>query len=66
MSVRDGRWLSPRHPAREAFERDFPKVDLEALAVYCPGCKAVVKLSRRSLNARTAGWCMACSRGVAA
>lgn len=62
----NGRWLSPRHPSREVFERDYPKVDLKALEVYCPGCRAVVKLSRTNPAGRSAGWCMACSRGVAA
>lgn len=62
--MRDGRWLSPRHPARQAFERDFPKVDLSPLEVYCPGCRAVIKLSRTNPSSRTAGWCEACKRAV--
>ena len=64
--MRDGRWLSPRHPAREAFERDFPKADFSPAEVYCPGCRGVLKLSRKSPSSRTAGWCAACARGVTA
>lgn len=62
--MRDGRWLSPRHPERSVFERDFPKVQLNPLDVACPGCKGVVKLGRVGLGGRLAGWCQPCSRGV--
>ncbi|MDE2293627.1 MAG: hypothetical protein KGL53_16210 [Elusimicrobia bacterium] len=62
--MRDGRWLSPRYPSREIFERDYPKVDMSGLEVYCPGCRAVVRLTRAHVNGRVGGWCPACSRAV--
>ena len=64
--MRDGKWLSPRYPSKEVFERDYPKLDMNGLDVYCPGCKAVLKLTRRSLASRVGGWCQACSRSVTA
>jgi hypothetical protein len=62
--MRDGKWLQPRHAAQEVFERDFPQTDLYGLDVYCPGCKAIVKLSRKAPNGRIAGWCKKCQRGI--
>ncbi|MBI5596943.1 MAG: hypothetical protein HY928_12700 [Elusimicrobia bacterium] len=59
-----GRWLSPRHAARDGFERDFPKVELGTLEVYCPGCRSVLRLSRRNPSGKAAGWCNTCARGV--
>ena len=64
--MREGRWLSARHPDRAVFERDFPKVQMNGADVVCPGCKAVVTLGRIGLGDRLAGWCSACSRGVTA
>lgn len=62
--MREGKWLQPRYAAQEVFERDFPQTDLSALDVYCPGCKALVKLLRKALNGRIAGWCKKCQRGI--
>ncbi len=62
--MREGKWLQPRHASREVFERDFPQLDLSALEVSCPGCKAYIKLSRKSAMGRIAGWCGKCARGV--
>ena len=62
--MREGKWLQPRHAAQEVFERDFPQTDLSGLDVYCPGCKALVKLSRKSPNGRIGGWCKKCQRGI--
>jgi hypothetical protein len=63
--VQQGKWLMPRHGSREVFEKDYPKLDLNALEVYCPGCRMVVRLGRKSLNGRIGGWCVKCNRGVA-
>jgi hypothetical protein len=63
--MQQGRWLTPRHPNREVFEKDYPKIDMDALEVYCPGCKAIVRLGRKSLTGRIGGWCVKCSRAVA-
>ena len=62
--MRDGKWLSPRHPDRAVFERDFPKLQINPAEVTCPGCKAVVKMARIGLGGRLAGWCDPCRRGV--
>jgi len=62
--MRDGKWTQPRHPNREVFELDYPKIDLAELSVACPGCKQVVVVSRRSPLDRIAGWCKKCNRGV--
>ncbi len=62
--MRDGRWLQPRYGGREVFERDYPRVDLAGLDVYCPGCRTPVRLARRALSGKVAGWCKACDRGV--
>lgn len=59
-----GKWLQPRHANREAFERDYPAIDFSGLDVYCPGCRATVKLSRKAPNGRIGGWCRPCDRGV--
>ena len=42
--MQQGRWLTPRHPNREVFEKDYPKIDMDALEFYCPGCKAIARL----------------------
>ncbi|MFA5140309.1 MAG: hypothetical protein WC728_13845 [Elusimicrobiota bacterium] len=63
--MQQGKWLTPRHPNREVFEKDYPKIDMDALEVYCPGCKAVVRLGRKSLGGRIGGWCVKCNRAVA-
>lgn len=63
--MQQGKWLTPRHPNREVFEKDYPKIDMDALEVYCPGCKALVRLGRKSLSGRIAGWCAKCGRAVA-
>lgn len=55
----------PRHTNRSIFEKDFPKLDLKAMEVYCPGCRSVVKLARKSPNGKIGGWCAKCNRGVA-
>jgi len=47
------------------FEKDYPKIDMDALEVYCPGCKSLVRLGRKSLSGRIAGWCAKCGRAVA-
>jgi hypothetical protein len=61
-----GKWLQPRHATHEAFEKDFPKLELTGMDVICPGCKGVVRLSRRSPSGKPAGWCKTCNRGAAA
>ena len=62
--MRDGKWLQPRHASLSAFEKDFPEMDVSGLDVYCPGCRTPVKLARRSLALRIAGWCRRCDRGI--
>jgi hypothetical protein len=63
--MQQGKWLVPRHASREVFEKDYPKVDFSALEVYCPGCKTIVKLSRKNMAGRVGGWCPKCGRAVA-
>ena len=62
--MRDGKWLQPRHADAAAFEKDFPQVDPAGLDVYCPGCRAPVKLARKGPAGRIGGWCRKCNRGV--
>ncbi|HBL18463.1 MAG TPA: hypothetical protein DD417_17335 [Elusimicrobia bacterium] len=62
----EGKWLVPRNPNREVFEKDYPLFDPSALQVYCPGCRSVVRLGRKSPNGRVGGWCPKCNRGVGA
>ncbi|MDE2490282.1 MAG: hypothetical protein KGM24_05505 [Elusimicrobia bacterium] len=59
-----GQWLQPRHGSREAFEKDFPTIATSQIDVVCPGCRASVKLTRRSPNGKSGGWCQKCNRGV--
>jgi hypothetical protein len=62
--MKEGKWLQPRHPSAQIFEKDFPQLDLAGLDVYCPGCKGYVKLLRKAPNGRIGGWCKKCNRGV--
>jgi len=64
--VTPGTWLQPRHGSKEAFEKDFPKVEVSGLDVACPGCKGAVKVIRRAPNGKLGGWCRNCNRGVGA
>ena len=64
--MHNGRWLVPRHTSREAFEKDFPSLDLSALEAYCPGCRGAVKLARKSPVGKIGGWCPRCGRAVTA
>ncbi|MEK7390378.1 MAG: hypothetical protein AAB036_11860 [Elusimicrobiota bacterium] len=59
-----GQWLQPRHAAREIFEKDFATINPSSMDVACPGCKELVKLTRRSPLGRIGGWCKKCNRGV--
>lgn len=63
--MRAGQWLQPRHGSEEIFLKDFPSLETSALEVTCPGCKGVVRLSRRSAAGKIGGWCKRCNRGVA-
>ncbi|MBI3548364.1 MAG: hypothetical protein HY078_04845 [Elusimicrobia bacterium] len=62
--MKDGRWLTPRYTDRAVFEKDYPTPDFNPLDVYCPGCRGVVSLSRKSPAGRPAGWCKSCLRPV--
>ncbi|MBI4349497.1 MAG: hypothetical protein HY553_21865 [Elusimicrobia bacterium] len=64
--MKDGRWLEPRYTDRTVFEKDFPVIDLNGLDVYCPGCRKVVRLLRKSPNTKIGAWCKGCSRAVTA
>ncbi len=59
-----GQWLQPRHGSHEAFEKDFPALAPAPSDVTCPGCKSVVRLTRRNPNGKHGGWCKRCNRGV--
>lgn len=62
-----GTWLAPRYTERGVFEKDFPTIDMNGLDVYCPGCKAIVRLGRKSAHTnKIGGWCVKCNRAVAA
>jgi hypothetical protein len=62
-----GTWLMPRYTDRSVFEKDFGLVDMNAMDVYCPGCKAIVRLGRKSAHTgKIGGWCVKCNRPVAA
>lgn len=63
--MKDGRWLEPRYTEKGVFEKDYPSIDINGLQVYCPGCRRVIRLSRKSPNAKIGGWCAACNRPVA-
>lgn len=64
MATRTGQWLQPRHASQQSFEKDFPIPHPGGLDVYCPGCKGYLRLDRRSVNGRMAGWCRPCQRGI--
>ena len=63
--MKDGKWMQPRYVSLDVFEKDYPQIDLSGIDVYCPGCRAPVKLSRKSPNGRIGGWCRKCNRAVA-
>lgn len=62
--MKDGRWLEPRYTDRGIFEKDFAAIDLHGLDVYCPGCRRVIRLARKSPNAKIGAWCKSCNRAV--
>lgn len=62
--MKDGRWLAPRYTERAVFEKDYPGIDISALELCCPGCRASVRLARKAPSGRIAGWCKACNRAV--
>lgn len=64
--MKDGRWLEPRYTDRAIFEKDFPGIDLNGLDVYCPACRRVVRLARKSPNGKIGAWCKNCNRAVTA
>ncbi|MEF3279583.1 MAG: hypothetical protein K6357_01255 [Elusimicrobiota bacterium] len=59
-----GKWLEPRYPSKEVFEKDFPKLDINGISVSCPGCMAQISLNRKSVTNKSAGWCKKCNRAV--
>ncbi|MFA6093508.1 MAG: hypothetical protein WCU88_10655 [Elusimicrobiota bacterium] len=63
--MKTGNWLMPRYTDRTIFEKDFPKIDMNGLDVYCPGCKTVVRLGRKNPAGKVGGWCARCIRSVA-
>jgi len=64
--MKTGAWLEPRYTERVVFEKDFPDIDMNPMLAYCPACKAVVRLSRKSpLLNKIGGWCVKCNRAVA-
>ncbi len=63
--MKPGKWLAPRYPSKEIFEKDYPKIDMSPISVACPGCKGSARLSRKAANGRIGGWCQACVRAVA-
>jgi hypothetical protein len=63
--VKIGTWLAPRYTERGVFEKDFPGIDMHGLEVYCPGCKDVLRLARKSQAGKIAGWCRRCNRAAA-
>ncbi|HVA66384.1 MAG TPA: hypothetical protein VNK24_05610 [Elusimicrobiota bacterium] len=62
--MHDGKWIQPRHMSQEVFEKDYPGLDLSGLDVHCPGCREILKLTRKSINGRIGAWCRRCNRGV--
>ncbi len=64
--MKQGSWLQPRHGSKDAFEKDFPTLELSPLEVVCPGCRSGVKLTRKAPTGKVGGWCAKCNRGVAA
>ncbi|MFH2203887.1 MAG: hypothetical protein ABIJ96_12270 [Elusimicrobiota bacterium] len=63
--MKPGKWLAPRYPGKDIFEKDYPKIDMSPLSVGCPGCGKPVRLSRKAANGRIGGWCKNCNRAVA-
>ncbi len=63
--MKAARWLEPRYTDRSVFEKDFPGIDINGLQVYCPGCRNLVRLARKSPSGKIAGWCKTCNRAVA-
>ncbi len=63
--MKPGKWLAPRYPSKEIFEKDYPKIDMSPLTVNCPGCAKPARLSRKSASGRIGGWCKNCNRAVA-
>ena len=59
-----GQWLQPRHGSHEAFAKDYPKIEVTATELACPGCRDSVRLTRRSPLGKLGGWCKSCNRGV--
>jgi len=64
--MKDGKWLEPRYTDRSIFEKDFPGIDMNGLEIYCPGCRSVVRLARKSPMGKIAGWCRKCNRAIKA
>lgn len=62
--MKDGKWLEPRYTDIAVFEKDFPKLDLSGLEVKCPGCHNGLRLNRKHLSGKSAGWCKTCKRAV--
>lgn len=62
--MREGKWLSCRYAGRDIFEKDFTKFDLSGMEVKCPGCGGSVRLSRKNVSNKSAGWCRKCERAV--
>lgn len=63
--MKPGKWLEPRYTDRAVYEKDFPTIDMNGLQVYCPGCKSVLRLGRKSPSGKIGGWCAKCVRAVA-
>jgi len=63
--MKAGKWLAPRYPNKDIFEKDYPKLDMSPLTVTCPGCTKPVRLSRKAVSGRIGGWCKNCGRAVA-
>ena len=64
--MQTGRWLVPRYTDRGVFEKDYSVIDVNGLELYCPGCRKVVRLTRKSRSGKIGGWCATCNRPVAA
>lgn len=62
--MKNGKWLEPRYPSKEIFEKDYSRIDVNGISVRCLGCNGIVNLNRRSQNNKSAGWCKKCNRGV--
>jgi len=62
--IKEGKWLFPRYPTKETFEKDYPVLNLSPISVKCPGCGNYLNLNRKSRAAKSAGWCNKCKRAV--